>query len=124
MAITPPDVGGEGAAGARAQFALTSISAPEGTVFYHGALVQTPKKERLQALTVRLPETEYRLLRALAFVTDESINDIVGMALNRVLGDASLRPGLEGVIKAAEELRPGRPVPRNPHSKGRRKEAR
>jgi hypothetical protein len=87
-------------------------------------VVQTPKKEPLQALTVRLPESEYRLLRALAFVSDESINDIVRMAIRRVLDDAALRPGLEGVIKAAQDLRPGRSVPRNPFGKGRRKGAR
>ena len=69
---------------------------------------------------MRLPESQYRLLRALAFVTDESINDIVGMAIGRVLEDAALRPGLEGLIKAAQELRPGRQLPRNPHGKGRR----
>ena len=92
-----------------------------GSVFYHGAVVQTGKKEPLQALTVRLPETDYRLLRALAFVADESINDLVVTAIRQVLHDAVLRPGLEGVLKAAQDLRPGRQLPRNPHRKGRRK---
>jgi hypothetical protein len=89
--------------------------------FYHGAMVQPPEKESLQALTVRLPESDYKLLRALAFVTDESINDIVGTAIRRVLHDAALRPGLEGLLQSAQDLRPGRQLPRNPHGKGRRK---
>lgn len=88
--------------------------------FCHGAMVQRPEKEPLQALTVRLPESEYRLLRALAFVMNESINDIVVGAINKALNDSALRPGLEGVIKAAQDLRPGKPLPRNPHGKGRR----
>jgi hypothetical protein len=92
--------------------------------FYHGAVVQELEKEPLQALTVRLPESDYRLLRALAFVTDESINDIVGMAIRRVLDDAALRPALEGVLKAAQDLRPGQRLPRNPRGKGRRRSAR
>jgi hypothetical protein len=87
-------------------------------------VVQEPKKEPLQALTVRLPESDYRLLRALAFVTDESINDLVGMAIRRILDDAALRPGLEGVLKAAQDLRPGRQLPRNPRGRGRRKSLR
>lgn len=83
-------------------------------------MVQNPGKQALQALTVRLPESEYRLLRALAFVLDESINDIVVGAIRRTLENAELRPGLEGVLKAAQDLRPGKALPRNPHGKGRR----
>ena len=83
-------------------------------------MVQKREREPLQALTVRLPESQYRLLRALAFVLDESINDIVVGAIGRILENAELRPGLEGVLKAAHDLRPGKTLPRNPHGKGRR----
>ena len=110
----PPD--------ARAHHAPTYLFGILGGVFYHGALVQDPKNDPLQALTVRLPESEYRLLRALAFATDESINDLVGTAIRRLLDDPDLRAGLQGIIETAQDLRPGRLLPRNPHGKGRRKQ--
>jgi hypothetical protein len=84
-------------------------------------LVQKTSKEPPQALTLRLPESEYRLLRALAFATDESINDVVGKAVRRLLEDPEVRPTLDAIIKDAHGLRPTRRVPRNPHGKGRRK---
>ena len=117
-------MGGGGAASAGARNALPTLIAIGGVGFYHGALAQEPERESLQALTVRLPESDYRLLRALAFVSDESINDIVVTAIRRVLHVAALRPGLEGVLKAAQDLRPGQRLPRNPRGKGRRNEAR
>jgi hypothetical protein len=70
-------------------------------------------------LTLRLPESEYRLVRALAFATDESINDVVGMAVRRLLEDPEIRPTLDAIINDAHALRPRRRVPRNPHGKGR-----
>jgi hypothetical protein len=86
-------------------------------------LVQPTPKEPLQALTLRLPESEYRLLRALAFATDVSINDVVGMAVRRLLEDPEIRPTLDAIINDAHALRPRRGVPRNPHGKGRAKPA-
>jgi len=83
--------------------------------------VQTAPKEPLQALTLRLPESQYRLLRALAFATDESINDVVGMAVRRLLEDPDVCPTLNAIIDDARALRPHRRLPRNPHGKGRRK---
>ncbi|HEV3102411.1 MAG TPA: hypothetical protein VG426_08725 [Candidatus Dormibacteraeota bacterium] len=80
-------------------------------------------KEPLQALTLRLPKSEYRLVRALAFATDESINDVVGTAVRRLLDDPEIRPTLDAIINDARALRPRRRVPRNPHGKGRAKPA-
>jgi hypothetical protein len=97
------------------------INCTFGLVICHGALVQRPQKQPLQALTLRLPETEYRLLRALAFATDESINDVVGMAVRRLLDDPAVRPTLEAILTDARTLRPRRRIPRNPHNKGPRR---
>jgi hypothetical protein len=77
----------------------------------------------MQALTLRLRESEYRLLRALAFATDESINDVVGLAVRRLLEDPEVRPTLEAIINDAHTLSPRRRIPRNPYGKGRRKVA-
>jgi hypothetical protein len=85
--------------------------------------VQDPPKEPQQALTLRLAESEYRLVRALAFATDESINDVVGMAVRRLLEDPEIFPTLDAIINEAHALRPRRRVPRNPNGKGRAKPA-
>lgn len=83
--------------------------------------MQTPENEPLQALTLRLPESEYRLLRALAFARETSINGVVVMAVRRLLEDPEDRPVLKALLEQAQALRPGRRLPRNPHGKGRRK---
>lgn len=82
-------------------------------------MVQKTPKEPLQALTLRLPESEYRLLRALAFATGESINDVVGMAVRRLLEDPEVRPTLDAILNDARSLRPHKRLSRNPHGKGR-----
>ena len=79
-------------------------------------------RERTQALTVRLPEDEYRLLRTLAFTEELSINEVVRMAILRLIDSSGRRPALESLLGSAKELRLDRgqsaDVPRNPHGKG------
>jgi hypothetical protein len=75
----------------------------------------------VQALTLRIPIEDYRLLRAEAFVRDLSINEVVVQAIRDSI-DADRRRKLVEMLeqaKAARSLR-GAPsdVPRNPHRKG------
>ena len=75
-------------------------------------------KPASQALTLRLPENEYQLLRTLAFATGQSINEVVRSAIKRHLDQGDARAALESIIAEAESLRPQREIPRNPHGRG------
>ncbi len=89
--------------------------------FYHGVMVSN-ERTKLQALTLRIPEQEYQLLRALAFAEDRSINELVLASMRAVIGEQ--RPRLEEILARALDARTarGQPTdpPRNPHGKGRR----
>lgn len=89
--------------------------------FCHGVMVAKRKRD-LQALTLRIPEQEYQLLRALAFAEDRSINELVLASIRAVIGEQ--RPRLEEILARALDARTarGQPTdpPRNPHGKGRR----
>jgi len=75
---------------------------------------------QVQALTLRIPVDDYRLLRAEAFVGDLSINVVVRQAIRGSMDD-DRRLRLQQMLEQAKATRPrGRPedMPRNPHRKG------
>ena len=80
------------------------------------------ERERTQALTVRLPENEYQLLRTLAYTEETSINEVVRMAILRLIDSSGRRSSLESLLGTAKELRLERgqsaDLPRNPHWQG------
>ncbi|MGI8564807.1 MAG: hypothetical protein ACR2MZ_14875 [Candidatus Dormibacter sp.] len=79
-------------------------------------------KRGLQALTLRIPEEDYQLLRALAFAEDRSLNDLVLQGVQALIDEQ--RPQLKEILARARDARrtQGQPadLPRNPHGKGRR----
>jgi plasmid stability protein len=81
--------------------------------------------DQLRALTVRLPEDEYNLLRAMAFSHDRSINDVVRLAIRKLIESSGGRPHLEALLETARDIRQqrGQPtdLPRNPTGKGVKK---
>jgi plasmid stability protein len=78
----------------------------------------------LRALTVRLPEDEYNLLRAMAFSHDRSINDVVRLAIQNLIEASGGRPPLAALLETAMDIRRqrGKPsgLPRNPTGRGPR----
>jgi hypothetical protein len=80
------------------------------------------RRPQVQALTVRLPEDEYNLLRALAFSHDRSINDVVRLAIDRLIESSGGRPPLEALLETARAIRKERGksdrLPRNPTGRG------
>lgn len=101
----------------RASGTTPLIDIEVGHCYLGGAMAARPA---IQALTLRIAEHEYQLLRALAFSLDRSINDVACAAIrNRIDAD---RAHLEAVLQRAQGLRRerGQPaaIPRNPQRRG------
>lgn len=85
--------------------------------FYHGAAVRD-RSRRVQALTLRIPEEEYQLLRALAFSSGTTINQVALVAIRRLLDTGNTRQVLQSILDEAKEAAGKGIVPRNPHGRG------
>ena len=84
-------------------------------------MVQRNKRASTQALTLRIPEDEYHLLRALAFSSDATINQVVLDAIREHLDRGNLREVMESVLLTAKAIRGTSQLPRNPHGHGPKK---
>ena len=88
---------------------------------YHGAMVRSRQPEPVQALTLRIPERDYNHLRALAFASQSSINDVVVSAIQQLLDKQGTRAILETILDDAKRLAGSREIPRNPSGRGPRR---
>lgn len=85
-------------------------------------MVQRNKSAGTQALTLRIPEDEYHLLRALAFSSDTTINQVVLDAIGQHLDRGNTREVLESILRTAKAAKGTNVLPRNPHGHGPKKQ--